>query len=102
MHADKTDVGVFYGGSGAQLGIQLLGIVTIALWTTILSSMMFFALKQADWLRVPHMEEVQGLDLSHHDGHAYNFDNSKNLNKVNPQEPSTKSLPIAVSSSHVP
>ena len=40
-----NDWGVFYGGSGRQLGMQLLGLVVIAAWTCSLSFLMFFALK---------------------------------------------------------
>ncbi|GAB4821129.1 hypothetical protein N2152v2_008175 [Parachlorella kessleri] len=59
-----NDWGVFYGGKGYQLGLQVLGIVMIAAWTCVLSGALFWLLNKACWLRVPREVEVKGLDLA--------------------------------------
>jgi Amt family ammonium transporter len=38
---------VFYGGSGKQLGMQLLGVVVITAWTCTLAGALFLLLKKA-------------------------------------------------------
>lgn len=48
-----VDWGVFYGGSGAQLGIQLLGVLVIAATTLFLNGIGFAVLKALGCLRVP-------------------------------------------------
>jgi Amt family ammonium transporter len=59
-----ADWGVFYGGSGKQLGMQVLGIVCIAAWSCGLSGILFLTLKRLGWLRADKEDEQQGLDLS--------------------------------------
>jgi ammonium transporter, Amt family len=56
--------GVFYGGSGKQLGIQVLGIIAIAVWSCSLAAVIFSTLKAANFLRVSKEAELQGLDVS--------------------------------------
>ncbi|GMH35861.1 hypothetical protein BSKO_03729 [Bryopsis sp. KO-2023] len=85
----KTDVGVFYGGQGDQLFVQILGAVAIGAWTITVSGLMFFVLKEVNWLRVPEQEEIQGLDISHHGGAAYDLEEVKSPLGV----PSPKPLP---------
>ena len=46
------DWGVFYGGSGPQLGIQLLGALVIAATTLLLNGIGFVVLKAMGCLRV--------------------------------------------------
>ena len=64
--AGKTTAGVLYGGDGHQLGVQVLGIIAIGLWSCTLSFIMFQMLRIMCILRVPQDEEVTGLDVSHH------------------------------------
>jgi ammonia channel protein AmtB len=54
-----VDWGVFYGGSGAQLGIQILGASVIAATTVVLNGIGFGVLRALGCLRVP--KEVQTL-----------------------------------------
>lgn len=60
--------GVFYGGDGHQLGVQILGVITIGLWSSALCFALFQILKLLGILRVPQDEEITGLDISHHAG----------------------------------
>ena len=60
--------GVFYGGDGHQLGVQILGVITIGLWSSIICFALFQILKLLGILRVPQDEEITGLDISHHAG----------------------------------
>ena len=47
-----VDWGVFYGGSGAQLGVQILGVLSIGVTTLALNGMGFAVLHALGWLRV--------------------------------------------------
>lgn len=59
-----NDWGVFYGGSGKQLGIQILGLVIIVAWTTAIMLPMWLALRWMGWLRVEQEQEKKGLDIA--------------------------------------
>lgn len=74
-----TDYGVFYGGDGVQLGVQLLGIVVISLWTMTLSLILFLSMMFTGTLRVPKNDEIMGLDISQHGGCAYGEDGPKKI-----------------------
>jgi len=56
--------GVFYGGSGEQFGIQILGIVAISAWSCSLAAVCFYSLKRFGYLRVSKEDEMQGLDIT--------------------------------------
>jgi len=58
--------GLFYGGGAAQLGVQSLGVVTIAAWTFATVGLTFFIIKKLNGLRVARQEEISGLDISEH------------------------------------
>lgn len=58
--------GLFYGGGFHQLGIQLLGFVSVAGWAAITCFLLFLVLKKTMGLRVSHHEEVVGLDITEH------------------------------------
>jgi Amt family ammonium transporter len=65
--------GVESGGIGAQVGVQLVGIVATLLYSGILS---FVILKVVDvivGLRVTEDEETEGLDIVLHDERGYTF-----------------------------
>lgn len=65
--------GIFYGSSAKQLGIQVLGIVVIAVWTMTLAAIIFLSLKYLGWLRVDKDSELQGLDIAESIGHGQLF-----------------------------
>ncbi len=58
--------GLFYGGGFDQLGLQLLGMGATALWTVVMISITFFAIKKTVGLRVTEEEEIEGLDIKEH------------------------------------
>lgn len=71
LFACRTDtmpeaVGLFYGGGWHQLGIQLLGLLAIGLWTAATISLTFFMIQKTVGLRVTPHEEITGLDLQEH------------------------------------
>ena len=59
-------VGLFYGGGFHQLGLQLLGFVTVAAWTTVTMIIVFTVIKAIFGLRVSEEEELEGLDSTEH------------------------------------
>jgi len=61
-----TDYGVFYGGNGRQLSIQILGTVVIALWTSVINCALFAMLHYTGKLRVPPSYELERLNASFH------------------------------------
>ncbi|MGB3199902.1 MAG: ammonium transporter [Nodosilinea sp.] len=63
--------GLFYGGGLAQLGVQILGILSIGLFTVVLSSIFWLILKSVLGLRVSAEEEMKGLDIGEHGMEAY-------------------------------
>ena len=58
--------GLFYGGGFRQLGLQLLGFVTVAAWTAVTITIAFLVIKKLVGLRVSEEEEIQGLDPTEH------------------------------------
>lgn len=58
--------GLFYGGGFKLLGIQLLGLLIIGVWTAVTMFITFTAIKATVGLRVTEEEEVTGLDKLEH------------------------------------
>ncbi|MCM1283688.1 MAG: ammonium transporter [Muribaculaceae bacterium] len=58
--------GLFYGGGFKQLGIQLLGFVTVAAWAAVTITVAFLVIKATAGLRVSEEEEIIGLDSTEH------------------------------------
>lgn len=58
--------GLFYGGGVKQLGLQCLGILTVAAWTAVTITIAFAVIKAIFGLRVSPEEELQGLDATEH------------------------------------
>ena len=63
---DGVGKGLLYGGGFSQLGIQLVGILSVAAWTTVTMLITFFAIKKFHGLRVTAEEEIKGLDATEH------------------------------------
>jgi Amt family ammonium transporter len=63
--------GLSVGQRFKGLGVQLLGIVAIALLTIALSAALWLLLKRLTKLRVSEADEFDGLDLAEHDIGAY-------------------------------
>ncbi|WP_265263242.1 ammonium transporter [Spirulina subsalsa] len=61
-------VGLF---GSANLGVQLLGIVSIGGFTVLFASIVWFALKFTLGIRVSEEEEFKGLDIGEHGMEAY-------------------------------
>lgn len=68
---DPSVVGLFYGGGAAQLGTQLLGVVSYLGWALGLGFVMFLVIKKTIGLRADEKEELMGLDISEHGSESY-------------------------------
>ena len=66
-----TSSGLFFGGGFAQLGAQILGILSIGLFTVVLTSIFWVVLKSTLGIRVSPEEEMKGLDIGEHGMEAY-------------------------------
>ena len=58
--------GLLYTGDFHQLGLQLLGFITVGAWTTATMLCFFSILKKIDFLRAEPEDEMLGLDASEH------------------------------------
>lgn len=63
--------GLFLGGSGEQLWVQLYGIAATVGFTLTASLIVFAAIKYTVGLRVSEKEELAGLDISEHGMFGY-------------------------------
>jgi Amt family ammonium transporter len=70
-YAESDVYGLFLGGGAEQLGIQALGVASIAGWTIVTSGVMFALIKYTVGLRVSPEEEERGLDMVEHGIEAY-------------------------------
>lgn len=61
-----VDGGLFYGGGFRQLGVQCLGVLAIAVYTSVVMGVVFYVLKKTIGLRVSKEEEIGGLDSYEH------------------------------------
>ena len=59
-------VGLFYGGGLELLGLQLLGFASVAAWTAVTITIVFFVIKAIFGLRASQEEEIIGLDATEH------------------------------------
>lgn len=60
------DGGLLYGGGAKLLGIQSLGVVSVAAWVVTTMIIVFTILKKTVGLRVSRAEEITGLDIKEH------------------------------------
>lgn len=58
--------GLFYGGGVSLLGKQALGVLSVAAWTIVTMTLVFFLIKKFHGLRVSKEEEIKGLDATEH------------------------------------
>lgn len=61
-----TDAGLFYGGGVKLLGIQALGVISVAAYVAIVITIVFLAIKHTIGLRADREDELAGLDISEH------------------------------------
>lgn len=67
-----TDGGLLYGGGFEKLGVQAIGVFSIAAWAMAASFIVLFILKKTMGLRVTKEEEIDGLDIHEHGTNVYN------------------------------
>ena len=63
---DGVAKGLFYGGGLGQLGVQALGIVSVAAYVLIVMFIVFKIIDKTVGLRVPSEVEIDGLDIHEH------------------------------------
>lgn len=63
---DGVAPGLFYGGGFTQLGVQALGIVSVAAYVLIVMFIVFKVIDKTIGLRVPAQIEIDGLDMHEH------------------------------------
>ena len=61
-----TEAGLFYGGGLHFLGVEVLGVVTVAAYVAVIITIVFVIIKHTIGLRAEPAEEIAGLDLSEH------------------------------------
>lgn len=66
-----TDGGLFYGGGSSLLGVQALGVISVAAWALAMGFILFRTIKSTVGLRVPKRVEEEGLDIYEHGETAY-------------------------------
>lgn len=66
--------GLFYGGGADQLVSQIIGVVSIAAFVLITTTILFSVLKATVGLRVSEQEEREGLDTHEHGVPGYTHD----------------------------
>jgi len=70
-YAESDSYGLLLGGGFEQLGIQVIGVVAVGLWTVVTSAILFGAIRATIGLRVSEAEEESGLDVGEHGIEAY-------------------------------
>ena len=68
----STKGGLLYGFGWKMLGVQTLGVVSVAAWAFGTSFALFFILKKWKGIRVAPRIEEDGLDIYEHGETAYN------------------------------
>jgi Amt family ammonium transporter len=58
--------GLFYGGGFSQLGIQVLGVLSVGAWAVVTVTILFLVLKVTIGVRCTKEEEMKGLDITEH------------------------------------
>lgn len=66
-----NELGIFFGGSAAFLGAQVVGVVAVFIWCMVAGFALFYGIKALTGLRVSEEEEQRGLDYEEHGASAY-------------------------------
>lgn len=66
-----VDGGLLYGGGFDLLLVQVLGVFVVAIWTFATTFVVFKSIDRTIGLRVPHEEELKGLDIEEHGIESY-------------------------------
>jgi Amt family ammonium transporter len=69
-HPDRP-YGLFMGGGGKLLAAQIIEILVIFSWVSVLMGSLFFALHKMRLLRITPEDEMAGMDATRHGGSAY-------------------------------
>lgn len=96
----NTGLGLFYGGGLKLFGIQLLGVISVIAWVSVIMLVAFNILKRTVGLRVSAKEEIEGLNRSEHG--IYHTDRDINMNQnladfeeeESPIEPIDRAIPV--------
>ena len=67
----STRNGLFFGGGFGLLGTQVVGILAVAVFSFVTTSLVWLALKKTLGIRVSREEEIAGLDIGEHGNLAY-------------------------------
>lgn len=67
-----TEGGLLYGGGAGLLGIQIIGVLSVAAWALGIGFLLFFILKKTIGIRVDKIVEEEGLDIYEHGESVYN------------------------------
>ena len=62
-----------FSGNASLLGIQSIGVISILIYSGLLTALIFFVVRTLMGLRVTHEEEEAGVDTSAHGEAGYNF-----------------------------
>ena len=63
--------GLFFGGGTKQLVAQLVGVVMVGAYVSVVSAICWLVLRAVVGLRVDSKEEIEGLDIGEHGNEAY-------------------------------
>ncbi len=61
-----ADKGLFYTGDFSFFGVQVLGVVSVAVWVAVTMTIVFMVIKKTIGLRASEEEEIRGLDVTEH------------------------------------
>lgn len=61
-----TEAGLFYGGGTHFLGVQIIGVLSVAIYVTVIITLVFWVIKYTIGLRADAEDEIAGLDVSEH------------------------------------
>jgi Amt family ammonium transporter len=88
-----TEQGVFYGGGFQLLGIQILGVVSVAAYVAIVMFIVFTVINKTIGLRASAEEEIKGLDATEHNLASSYADFAPIINAVGVSAP-TVEIPV--------